>query len=125
MVYAVLCFAGYSFKSVPQAISGLCRHASTGALVPSVAMPLALGTVCGAFLSGRYVKFWGFSTQAAPGKCKYLELVSYFSDCVCLCVICLCDFLFVSLLWVIQCKRPAVKPNESDSSNTTQIAKYE
>jgi uncharacterized membrane protein YfcA len=37
------------------AISGLCRHASTGALVPSVAMPLALGTVCGAFVSGRYV----------------------------------------------------------------------
>jgi len=37
------------------AISGLCRHASTGALLPSIALPLAVGTACGAFLSGRFV----------------------------------------------------------------------
>lgn len=37
------------------AVSGLCRHAATGALVPSAAVPLALGTVCGAFFSGRCI----------------------------------------------------------------------
>jgi hypothetical protein len=37
------------------AMSGLCRHSSTGALVPSIAVPLAIGTAFGAFISGRYV----------------------------------------------------------------------
>lgn len=40
---------------VPSAISGLCRHAAVGTLVPSVALPLAVGTSLGAFLSGRYI----------------------------------------------------------------------
>jgi len=37
------------------AISGLARHAQTGALVGWVALPLALGTTLGAFLGGRYI----------------------------------------------------------------------
>lgn len=37
------------------AVSGLCRHASTGALIPSAAVPLAMGTVIGSFFGGRYV----------------------------------------------------------------------
>jgi len=37
------------------AVSGLWRHAQTGALVPSAALPLAIGTACGAFLSARHI----------------------------------------------------------------------
>lgn len=55
------------------AVSGLCRHAATGALVSSAAVPLAIGTACGAFVGGRYIALqmdettlrWVFATLMA------------------------------------------------------------
>ena len=40
---------------VPPAVSGLIQHSRTGALIVAAALPLAVGTASGSFLTGKYV----------------------------------------------------------------------